>query len=344
MAAALTIIPKLDGTLGAIEVGTLISCFLYGVTTVQVYIYYSNGTVKDPLRIRLLVPFIWLVETIQTVFMCAYLYRVTVTYYGNVAIIGDGHWTLNTSALFDGLVGGLVQGFFAHRIWILSKKWPITLISWTGSFLAFTGTVAIMILGQISYIAKFDAEFTWLVTTTLALLLSVDIINTVALCSYLRIERTGFQSTDGMLNKLFIWTLETGLFTSLGAMLMLIFSLALPETTIWIGISAFYGKLYSNSLMASLNAREALRSLSMANTHITSSRGQQNSRHLQVSVMQTRTEDHDDLELAPAQEGKVPPLGSVYDHYGYKAASEDRDDLRDSKTSSSNPSVARYAV
>ena len=115
-----------------------------------------------------------------------------------------------------------------------------------------------MVLGQISYIAKFDAEFGWLVTTTLALLLSVDIINTVALCMYLRIEKTGFQSTDSMLNKLFIWTLgslidfylllllinlaETGLFTSLGALLMLVFSLALPKTTLWIGVSTFYAK------------------------------------------------------------------------------------------------------
>lgn len=64
-----------------------------------------------------------------------------------------------------------------------------------------------MILGQISYIAKFESQYEWLVTTTLSLLLFVDIVNTVALCTYLRIERTGFSSTDGMLNKLFIWTL-----------------------------------------------------------------------------------------------------------------------------------------
>ena len=35
MATALPAIPKLDSTLGAIEVGTLISCFLYGVSHEQ---------------------------------------------------------------------------------------------------------------------------------------------------------------------------------------------------------------------------------------------------------------------------------------------------------------------
>lgn len=33
MAAPVTAIPKLDYSLGAIEVGTLISCFLYGAMT-----------------------------------------------------------------------------------------------------------------------------------------------------------------------------------------------------------------------------------------------------------------------------------------------------------------------
>ncbi|KAF7984488.1 hypothetical protein HWV62_14614 [Athelia sp. TMB] len=248
---------------------------------------------------------------------------------------------LDTSALFDGLVGGLVQSFFAHRIFVLSKRWPITLISWAGSFLAFTGTVAIMVLGQISYIAKFDAEFGWLVTTTLALLLSVDIINTVALCMFLRIEKTGFQSTDSMLNKLFIWTLETGLFTSLGALLMLVFSLALPKTTLWIGVSTFYAKLYSNSLMASLNARETLRTIATGASQITSN-GQHTSRHgrLQVSVIQTRTQDRDpsDVELV-AQTDKMRGMGSAYEfdldrdaHYRNSDEYSSTPGLRDSKS------------
>lgn len=115
---------------------------------------------------------------------------------------------IDASSLFDGLIGMLVQGFFAHRIYLLSKKWVITVISWVGSFLAFTGALAILILGRISKdIANFDADYTWLITTALVLLLSVDIVNTVALCSFLRVERTGFKSTDTMLNKLFVWTL-----------------------------------------------------------------------------------------------------------------------------------------
>lgn len=33
---------SLNSTLGAVEVGVLLSCILYGVTTVQVYLYSEN--------------------------------------------------------------------------------------------------------------------------------------------------------------------------------------------------------------------------------------------------------------------------------------------------------------
>ncbi|KAF7981495.1 hypothetical protein HWV62_33039 [Athelia sp. TMB] len=209
-----------------------------------------------------------ILETLQIAFLCAYLYRVTVTYNGNVAIAEKAHWTLETTALFGGLIGGLVQSFFAYRIFVLSKRWPIPMISWTGSFLAFTGTLAIPIVATVTDMTRYLAEFGWLVTTVSVLLLSVDIINTVALCTYLRVGKTGYQSTDCMLNKLFIWTLETGLLTSIGALIMLVTSLALPNTALWVGVSGFYCKLYSNSLMASLNAREILRNMTTEDDRI----------------------------------------------------------------------------
>ncbi|KAF7968815.1 hypothetical protein HWV62_29250 [Athelia sp. TMB] len=61
---------------------------------------------------------------------------------------------------------------------------------------------------------------------------------------------------------------QTGLLTSIGALIMLVFSLALPNTALWLGASGFYCKLYSNSLMASLNAREILRNMATEDDRI----------------------------------------------------------------------------
>ncbi|KAF7968444.1 hypothetical protein HWV62_30567 [Athelia sp. TMB] len=223
----------LDLSLGALEVGVLISVFLYGVTTVQTYCYYS-GTAKD---------------------RC----KVTVSYYGVPAAIGAGDWTLNLSGFFDGLSGALVQSFFAHRIYVLSRRWYITFLSWALSLIACTATLAITILSFKLSIAEFAIKYIWLVKASLALLLVVDVLNTTALCYYLRSERTGYSNTDSIMNKLFLWTLETGMITSCGGLIMLVFIFTTSSTTLWICVSIFYAKLYSNSLLATLNSRESLR-------------------------------------------------------------------------------------
>ncbi|KZP28540.1 hypothetical protein FIBSPDRAFT_1039641 [Athelia psychrophila] len=262
---------SLNNSLGAIEVGALISVFLFGVVSVQVYIYYVQDRPKDPWRIRLLVPAVWIVDALQTGFIIKYIYQLTVTQYGDISAIGEPSWAFNTSALFDGIMGGLVQSFFAHRIYVLSNKWPITIISWFGSFCVVAMDIAIMVLAQTETILAFDAKYSPLVTTVLVTQLTVDLINTSSLCYLLRIEKTGFESTDGTLNKLFIWTIQTGIVTSLAAILTLVFELALPKTSLWVAISIFYSKLYSNSLMASLNGRKVLRDKYNEDTHELSS-------------------------------------------------------------------------
>ena len=84
--------------------------------------------------------------------------------------------------------------------------------------------VAVMVLAQTESLLTFDAKYGPLVTTVLVTQLSVDLINTGSLCYLLRIERTGLKrcvrarrrcallttprSTDGMLNKLFLWTIR----------------------------------------------------------------------------------------------------------------------------------------
>ncbi|TFY57348.1 hypothetical protein EVG20_g8585 [Dentipellis fragilis] len=225
-------------TLGSIEIGVLISSILFGVTTVQLYLYYQ-GKFKDLWWTRGLVWLIWLTELLHTVFFWIYLYRVTVTYYGDPTHLVESHWTLNVSSFFDGLIGGSVQSL------------PLLLISWAVSLVQFSGALATTIIGQRTTLPFFAAHYGWIVTMTLSLCVFVDIINTVGLCYFLWTRKSGLRSTNEIVEKLIIWTVETGLVTTVAALLMLITSRALPDTSVWICISVFYAKLYSNSLLAS---------------------------------------------------------------------------------------------
>jgi hypothetical protein len=59
----------LSMTLGAIEIGTMVSAILYGMVTVQVYMY-AAGCRADRAWTKALVAFIWYVATYVT--LCLY--------------------------------------------------------------------------------------------------------------------------------------------------------------------------------------------------------------------------------------------------------------------------------
>jgi hypothetical protein len=278
-------------TLGANEIGTLISSVFLGITTVQMYIYYKNDF-RDPLWIRLLVSLIWVLETTHTVFIWIYLYSLTVTNYGNPAALVTSPWTLSMSSVFDGLIGGAVQAYFAHRIYILSGHLLLPIISWLGSALQVALTLSIAIIGSRMTLREFASRFEWIVTTSLVAIMVVDILNTGGLCYFLFVERSKnrVKRTRLAVDKLILWTIETGLVTSVAAVVMLILFLGKPGTALWISITLFYAKLYSNCLLASLNGRISLRA--NRNVYTTSSGA------LEVSVTQDTVGSHTLADLS----------------------------------------------
>jgi len=86
-----------------------------------------------------------------------------------------------------------------------------------------------------------------------------DVLIAIVLCSMLQKSRTGFKKSDTMINKLIIFTMNTGLLTSFCAVASLISILAAPNTFIYIAFFFNIGRLYSNTLMATLNARQSIR-------------------------------------------------------------------------------------
>ena len=78
---------------------------------------------------------------------------------------------------------------------VVSKTWLITLVSWLLSLLALAMTIVLTMVSSSSKTTtlEFSDSFGWLVTASLVLMAAVDYINTIALCFYLRIEKTGSQ-------------------------------------------------------------------------------------------------------------------------------------------------------
>lgn len=140
------------------------------------------------------------------------LYKITIPGFGNYAAEARADWTVNAAGILTGFIAAAVQvrfmdtllpfnrflnvndhdqSFFAWRIHVLSQKWPIPIALWVGCFFVVAGETAAMTHqpGTVMYLATLHI---WIITVTQALLVLVDIINTVILCTYLRISKTGF--------------------------------------------------------------------------------------------------------------------------------------------------------
>ncbi|KAF7984184.1 hypothetical protein HWV62_16874 [Athelia sp. TMB] len=79
-----------------------------------------------------------------------------------------------------------------------------------------------------------------------------DVYVALALSWYLWHSRTGFARTDGLVRTLMLYAINTGAMTAAGQYIIM------PTNFIFVGFYLMLSKLYINSYLATLNAREAL--------------------------------------------------------------------------------------
>jgi len=88
-----------------------------------------------------------------------------------------------------------------------------------------------------------------------------DIAITVALICYLHSGRvkSGIRSTERMIDKLIVYAVCRGILTAIAQIMFLALNVSLPHRTLWQPFHQAVGKLYVNSVVASLNARNTVR-------------------------------------------------------------------------------------
>ncbi|KIY52596.1 hypothetical protein FISHEDRAFT_55826 [Fistulina hepatica ATCC 64428] len=99
--------------------------------------------------------------------------------------------------------------------------------------------------------------------TTAWIILSAgtDILIAFILIVLLRFSRTGFQRTDTVLNRLIQSTVQTGFFAALFSTLVLVFFRVSPSTNLYGMFCIPIGRIYTNTLMGTLNQRQNLRGI-----------------------------------------------------------------------------------
>lgn len=248
-----------DDSFGAFLVGVVVSAMLYGVTCVQTWYYFSRYF-SDPWHVRLLVSAVFISDSIHQALITHTVYTYLVTDFGNVSELEKLVWSLSVEVLFNGFTGLMVQSFFTMRLYRLSKK----NIFATASVLSLVIAEFVLV---VIYVAKALELTTFIqVPQIKPLSMSVnavaaagDILITIFLCISLQQSRTGLHQSDTLINKLMLFSINTGLLTSICAVMSLISILVWPDTYVYIAFYFCLGRLYCNSLLATLNVRKGIR-------------------------------------------------------------------------------------
>ncbi|KIM55390.1 hypothetical protein SCLCIDRAFT_30436 [Scleroderma citrinum Foug A] len=227
---------------GPFLIGVAINILLYGIMVTQMYLYYSTYK-SDHLWVKLFVAFLFLADTVNTLFDFVYIYQSLVN-----------HFVFATDPVMTGIISGSVQLFFAWRIYVLTKNWLVVLAVVLLSVAGFLGSVGATIGVRIVPVFVQFQKFEVIVIIWLAGEACADVIITTALVLHLRNQKSGFPPTDDVIDRVIRLTMQTGLLTSLWATTDLVLYLTLTS-----GLHLLFNvplaKLYTNSLMSSLNAR-----------------------------------------------------------------------------------------
>ncbi|PBK74813.1 hypothetical protein ARMSODRAFT_1013799 [Armillaria solidipes] len=250
---------------GPMLIGFVFNVLLYGIMIAQVYLYYVTYK-KDKTWMKAYVAVLFFADSLNTVFDFVYMYRSLIVHFGklitkwftntanrsigDVAFLGKADWVFATDPALTGIIAAMVQVFFAWRVKVLTNNhWFVSIImlaSLAGGSGGIATAVEVCLQPQFTLFRNFKSVvILWLASECFA-----DIFITVIM----RKHKTGFQASDELVDRVIRLTMQTGLITSVCATLDLIFYLVDPTGTHLI-FNFPLCKLYTNSMMSSLNSR-----------------------------------------------------------------------------------------
>jgi hypothetical protein len=214
-----------------------------------------------------MVAWLWLLDTIHQALVIKAMYGIFVSRFGDVAALALIPHDFIAEIIFTVLVSSTAQLFFTYRIWLFSGK------KWIFPFLAIP-----IVIGQIVIQSVYMAAL--LVDNTLPTLVKINPLaiayNTIAASSdvalaacmvyLLRAERSGFDSSDQLVGKLVLFSLNSGLWTALVALATVITLVGVPlPDLIFPAVYTMLCPLYCNTVMANLNSRKFLQQSNQKN-------------------------------------------------------------------------------
>lgn len=247
-------------SLGAILIGNIVCVFLSGIVTMQVLLYYRIYP-KDLTRIKLIVGTVWLLDLVHSIMVSTANWEYLIDNYGDASIQDTIFWSVAVTIAFTAVITFFVHCFFCHRILTLSRynyfiTVPIFILALARLAFACVTTSRMILLGSFKEFIRISS---YIFTAGLAMATTVDFLIAAALIYYLNKNRTGFSAMDSIIDSITVYTVESGLLTSVVTVISLIFWLTMSHNLVFLALHFAISKLYANAFLATLNARRSLR-------------------------------------------------------------------------------------
>ncbi|RPD60112.1 hypothetical protein L226DRAFT_66430 [Lentinus tigrinus ALCF2SS1-7] len=260
-----------DDNLGALLIGQMISTFLYGISTLQTYVYLMTFP-RDRPELKLWVMLVWGLDSANVILVCHGLYYWA---WGMVIqktdpVTSDAHeafakQSFYVSAVLNLVAASVVQCFFIIRIYKLCQTrlarytLPTIMSVLVLAHLALGAEAVVKVistfrstsLASLSSLA-FSAALPY---TLLAVLSDVFLAGTLTLMSRGRVPLSEKPRLHSLVHQSVTLLVHRCVLLSVAALVRLIVFTVLPWTAWFIAADFIMGKLYANSFVACLNAR-----------------------------------------------------------------------------------------
>ncbi|KLO18157.1 hypothetical protein SCHPADRAFT_899957 [Schizopora paradoxa] len=253
-------------TVGSLLVASWFATLLTGIVLFQAYLFFRNRPHGDKVVYAWLVVILCILDCAHVVNMMAavYFYLVSgIVHTNNLSVLTP---TLAITVALTAFITFIVQSFFTWRVWRLST------LSQSRSYVFVAPLLGLILsarlacgwavsIKSIQYgtFTAFVAHLRWIFTAGVVLAVVADVIITISLWVWLNSSKSGIKSSDAVVDKIQLYTVETGTLTSVTSIATLIFALATPDNLIFIALHFVISKMYINSFLASLNTRNIFR-------------------------------------------------------------------------------------
>lgn len=226
----------------------------------QGWFYFRKYNKTDHWGLRALVGFVLLCDTVQEALICMAVYRYTVTNYGSFEGLLSIIKPLWIEMFFGAALVFAVQTFYCWRIFVLSHNYIISGVGWLFSLTA----IVLIYIFTVQTLEDASAQnmvnqqklaVAWNSVNAIA-----DVYITIAMIYCLKTcKTTDFQKTTDMINRMIIFTFNTGIPTSLCAILGLAFVNTFSSPFVYLMMYLIMDRFYTNCLLVSLNSRKYIR-------------------------------------------------------------------------------------